>query len=144
MSIGLGKPNFHAAQDPQVRLSIGIELEDIRFQLSMQNLACVLKDKHTTCPAYADEIQVLGEDSGSEVKAVATAPATPPKKGKKDKTKAVVVAAVAEITPASSASTSTGTSGSTSTSKSVEVHCPVNFICSDIDVATTMVGDKQS
>lgn len=28
---GLGKPNFHAAQDPAVRLSIGAELEDIRW-----------------------------------------------------------------------------------------------------------------
>ena len=30
---GLGKPNFHAAQDPAVRLSIGVELEDIRWQV---------------------------------------------------------------------------------------------------------------
>lgn len=30
---GLGKPNFHAAQDPAVRLSIGIELEDIRWKV---------------------------------------------------------------------------------------------------------------
>lgn len=36
---GLGKPNFHAAQDPKVRLSLGIELEDIRWQLSMHNLS---------------------------------------------------------------------------------------------------------
>ena len=32
---GLGKPNFHAAQDPAVRLSIGAELEDIRWNVSM-------------------------------------------------------------------------------------------------------------
>jgi hypothetical protein len=31
---GLGKPNFHAAQDPQCRVSLGIELEDIRWQVS--------------------------------------------------------------------------------------------------------------
>ena len=31
---GLGKPNFHAAQYPAVRLSLGIELEDIRYQVS--------------------------------------------------------------------------------------------------------------
>ena len=30
---GLGKPNFHAAMDPQVRISLGIELEDIRWQV---------------------------------------------------------------------------------------------------------------
>lgn len=28
---GLGKPSFHAAQDPAVRLSLGMELEDIRW-----------------------------------------------------------------------------------------------------------------
>jgi hypothetical protein len=28
-----GKPNFHAAQDPRVRLSIGVELEEIRWQV---------------------------------------------------------------------------------------------------------------
>ncbi len=32
---GLGKPNFHAAQNPNVRLSVGIELEDIRYQVQM-------------------------------------------------------------------------------------------------------------
>jgi hypothetical protein len=30
---GLGKPNFHAAQDPAVRLSLGAELEDIRWKV---------------------------------------------------------------------------------------------------------------
>ena len=35
---GLGKPNLHAAQDPAVRLSVGIELEHIRWQLAMYNL----------------------------------------------------------------------------------------------------------
>lgn len=36
---GLGKPNLHAAQDPQVRLSVGVELETIRWHLAMYNLA---------------------------------------------------------------------------------------------------------
>jgi hypothetical protein len=36
---GLGKPNFHAAQDPCCRLSLGIELETIRWQLAMKNLS---------------------------------------------------------------------------------------------------------
>lgn len=30
---GLGKPNFHACQDPGVRVSLGIELEEIRWQV---------------------------------------------------------------------------------------------------------------
>lgn len=30
---GLGKPNFHASQSPGVRLSLGIELEEIRWQV---------------------------------------------------------------------------------------------------------------
>jgi hypothetical protein len=38
---GLGKPNFHAAQQ-QVLLSIGVELNTIRHQLSMQNLTRVV------------------------------------------------------------------------------------------------------
>ena len=36
---GLGKPNFHAAQDPECRISIGAELEKIRWQLAMYNLS---------------------------------------------------------------------------------------------------------
>jgi hypothetical protein len=39
---GLGKPNFHAAQDPAVRLSLGVELEEIRWKLSMYNLDKIL------------------------------------------------------------------------------------------------------
>jgi hypothetical protein len=35
---GLGKPNFHAAQDPACRVSIGVELEEIRWKLAMYNL----------------------------------------------------------------------------------------------------------
>jgi hypothetical protein len=41
---GLGKPNLHAAQDPQCRLSVGVELETIRWQLSMYNLKCLLPE----------------------------------------------------------------------------------------------------
>jgi hypothetical protein len=30
---GLGKPNFHVAQDVACRLSLGVELETIRWQV---------------------------------------------------------------------------------------------------------------
>ena len=40
---GLGKPNLHASQDPQVRLSVGIELEKIRWHLAMYNLTSILE-----------------------------------------------------------------------------------------------------
>lgn len=36
---GLGKPNYHAASDPHVRISIGIELEHIRWQV-IKLLSC--------------------------------------------------------------------------------------------------------
>lgn len=39
---GLGKPNFHVAQSPGVRISVGIELERIRWQLAMYNLGQIL------------------------------------------------------------------------------------------------------
>jgi Histone methylation protein DOT1 len=39
---GLGKPNFHVAQYPGVRVSVGIELETIRWKLAMHNLSHVL------------------------------------------------------------------------------------------------------
>ena len=32
---GLGKPNFHASQDPACRLSIGVELLDIRWKVGV-------------------------------------------------------------------------------------------------------------
>jgi hypothetical protein len=35
---GLGKPNFHVAVDPGVRLSVGIEVEQLRWLLSLKNL----------------------------------------------------------------------------------------------------------
>lgn len=34
---GLGKPNFHVAQDPGVEISYGLELEKVRWQLSIAN-----------------------------------------------------------------------------------------------------------
>jgi len=40
---GLGKPNFHVAQDPGVRISLGVELEKIRHDLALHNLRHVLR-----------------------------------------------------------------------------------------------------
>jgi len=40
---GLGKPNLHVAQDPGVTFSYGIEMEKVRWMLSMHNLHHVLK-----------------------------------------------------------------------------------------------------
>lgn len=54
---GLGKPNFHAAQDPVVRLSIGVELEAIRRQLAMKNLSDILK-KSSDAPSEGPETDV--------------------------------------------------------------------------------------
>ncbi|KAG6597957.1 uncharacterized protein IUM83_07747 [Phytophthora cinnamomi] len=39
---GLGKPNFHVAVDPGVEVSYGIELEELRWHLSLHNLRSVL------------------------------------------------------------------------------------------------------
>lgn len=39
---GLGKPNFHTAIDPGVAISYGIELETLRWQLSLHNLKAVM------------------------------------------------------------------------------------------------------
>lgn len=60
---GLGKPNFHAAQDPAVRLSLGIELEDIRYKLSMHNLRYILPHVTSSGPSSenaAPEAGLLG------------------------------------------------------------------------------------
>ncbi|CAM9568517.1 unnamed protein product, partial [Choristocarpus tenellus] len=35
---GLGKPNLHVAQDPGCEISYGLELEEIRWRLSIVNL----------------------------------------------------------------------------------------------------------
>eukprot|EP00903_Cladosiphon_okamuranus_P007150 g6943.t1 len=42
---GLGKPNFHVAQDPGVEISYGLELEEVRWELSISNHRRVLKDE---------------------------------------------------------------------------------------------------
>lgn len=39
---GLGKPNLHVALDPAVKYSVGIEMEHVRWHLSIHNLAHVL------------------------------------------------------------------------------------------------------
>mmetsp|Transcript_24351 Transcript_24351/g.35723 ORF Transcript_24351/g.35723 Transcript_24351/m.35723 type:complete len:408 (+) Transcript_24351:29-1252(+) len=52
---GLGKPNFHVTQDPAVRLSIGIELEEIRWQLGMQNLKSAIAEMHECIDASNDD-----------------------------------------------------------------------------------------
>lgn len=39
---GLGKPNFHVAIDPGVDVSYGVELEELRWHLSLHNLRSVL------------------------------------------------------------------------------------------------------
>jgi len=41
---GLGKPNLHVALNPGVRVSYGVELEELRWQLSMHNLRFVLNE----------------------------------------------------------------------------------------------------
>lgn len=41
---GLGKPSLHAAVDPGCRLSFGLEVEELRWQLSMHNLRSVIKE----------------------------------------------------------------------------------------------------
>ncbi|KAI9914761.1 hypothetical protein PsorP6_008232 [Peronosclerospora sorghi] len=42
---GLGKPNFHVSVDPGVQISYGIELEELRWHLSLHNLRSVLSLK---------------------------------------------------------------------------------------------------
>lgn len=41
---GLGKPNMHVAVDPGVQFSCGVELEQLRWQLSMHNLRHASKE----------------------------------------------------------------------------------------------------
>jgi hypothetical protein len=43
---GLGKPNLHVAQDPGVSFSYGIEMEHVRWTLSLANLNQVLDAAH--------------------------------------------------------------------------------------------------
>lgn len=52
---GLGKPNFHALQSPAVSLSLGVELEEIRWILAMHNLNYyinALKKESTIIPNH--------------------------------------------------------------------------------------------
>lgn len=44
---GLGKPNFHVAIDPGVRVSFGIEVEHLRWILSLKNLQGLRREKMT-------------------------------------------------------------------------------------------------
>lgn len=54
---GLGKPNFHVAQAPGVRISVGIELERIRWQLAMYNLGQILPHMRGRCPADVEQLE---------------------------------------------------------------------------------------
>jgi hypothetical protein len=51
---GLGKPNLHVAQDPGVELSFGIEMEKVRWMLSMHNLHHVLKEAEIQIESQQD------------------------------------------------------------------------------------------
>jgi len=44
---GLGKPCFHVAQDPGVKISYGIELEEIRHNLAVHNMRHILQYTET-------------------------------------------------------------------------------------------------
>lgn len=58
---GLGKPNFHAAQNPQVRLSVGIELEAIRYQMAMLNLKNIALDtENGLVDGDAEDLKLIG------------------------------------------------------------------------------------
>lgn len=57
---GLGKPNFHVAQSPGVRLSVGIELEHIRWQLAMYNLSQTLPEVRDRDDVAADSQKLEG------------------------------------------------------------------------------------
>ncbi|KAJ1460364.1 hypothetical protein M885DRAFT_612421 [Pelagophyceae sp. CCMP2097] len=46
---GLGKPNFHVAADPGVEFSYGIEMEKVRWELSMHNLVQVNEKIKSRC-----------------------------------------------------------------------------------------------
>mmetsp|Transcript_7722 Transcript_7722/g.11463 ORF Transcript_7722/g.11463 Transcript_7722/m.11463 type:complete len:419 (-) Transcript_7722:36-1292(-) len=52
---GLGKPNFHVTQDIAVRVSIGIELEKIRYQLGMLNLKSAIAE-------MSENVQINSEE----------------------------------------------------------------------------------
>ena len=58
---GLGKPNFHVAQYPAVRLSIGVELEEIRWQVCVILFSIMLSyNTLLFCPSaiHAQSIEI--------------------------------------------------------------------------------------
>lgn len=112
---GLGKPNFHAAQDPAVRLSLGMELEDIRWNLSMHNLEHFLKH-------VEDDIATDGDSVASLPVPTSSAAA----KGKKNKTKAVVEVEAEPVVEAKSSK------------KEGTLNGGVNFVLNDIDNAHSL------
>ena len=58
---GLGKPNLHVAQDPGVRFSCGIEVNRIRWMLSLNNLLNVLQYRiHQSTSSVINEANLLG------------------------------------------------------------------------------------
>lgn len=58
---GLGKPNFHVAVDPGVKLSYGIEVEELRWVLSLQNLQGLLnKNAVTNTFMHCTDVTALG------------------------------------------------------------------------------------
>ena len=58
---GLGKPNLHVAQDPGVRFSCGIEVNRIRWMLSLNNLLNVLQYRiHQSTSGIINEANLLG------------------------------------------------------------------------------------
>ena len=63
---GLGKPNFHAAQDPECRISIGAELEKIRWQLAMYNLSKIAPElargKDGDSDSFVDGEDIVSRD----------------------------------------------------------------------------------
>jgi len=63
---GLGKPNLHFAQDPGCRLSLGVELEDIRWRLSMFILDGILPEMNDGLPQQ-DGPEWTEEDEDDEV-----------------------------------------------------------------------------
>ena len=58
---GLGKPNLHVAQDPGVRFSYGIEVNRIRWLLSLNNLQRVLQYRiHQSTSSVINKANLLG------------------------------------------------------------------------------------
>lgn len=60
---GLGKPSLHVALNPGVQLSCGIEVEELRWQLSMHNLRFVMAQvpemrKNVVYFAHADATEI--------------------------------------------------------------------------------------